>query len=117
MTDIERARRQLSISGYVHPKSPKGKSSRYKTLDTETSGTDYRSSVARSSYATFTERDNARDNARDASLCPVCETEAEFVCNCAGKCRECGNGHVWYSDKSGHIVQGDPHKNDSDDSR
>ena len=101
MSDIEQARKKLKISGYYHPKNIKSiKNNMYKTFNEKNK--DYRSSLRNYDYATFT----------SGSLeikCPNCKKDALYQCDCVYKDKQCVNGHIWYVDKDGKIVQGDPH--------
>jgi len=109
MSSIENARKELQISGYVHPTTTKSvNKNAYKTFNTE-SKDDYRSSSSKPSYATFTDKDTTVKQLND---CPYCGGVAMYICDCVLKDKQCSKGHVWYINKSGHIKKGDPHEND-----
>ena len=104
MSDFDNSRRDIKINGYVHPvenipKKPNNKNP-YKTFNTEKKDTDYVSSKNKSVYATFSDKEFG---------CPECGGEELYVCNCDLNDKQCSNGHVWYTDKSGQIKKGDPH--------
>jgi hypothetical protein len=107
MSNIEKARRELKISGYVHPVE---KSScvynAYKTFNTESKKSDYETAKSKPGYATFTDNESVSNNSNG---CPYCGGEALYVCDCKLKDKQCSKGHVWYINKSGHINKGDPH--------
>lgn len=108
MSDIEKARKQLNISGYVHPTEIISNTSKvYKTLDTEKKDTNYFTGSKKSVYATFTEKTETSSN-----NCPTCQEDALYSCDCTLYDKQCKNGHVWYTDKSGAIKVGDPHDNE-----
>jgi len=111
MSDIEKARKQLQITGYVHPVNAiSSKDKRYKTFDTETKEKKYYgSSTSNSGYATFTDKDVKKTQRRLGMTCPVCGTVALYECECEYKDKQCCNGHVWHINKSGQIAKGDPH--------
>lgn len=108
---MEKARRQLQISGYVHPENAvSSKDKRYKTFDTETNEKkNYGSSVINSGYATFTDKESEKTRKNLFMICPECGQTALYECNCEYKDKQCGNGHVWYINRSGRISRGDPH--------
>ena len=46
--------------------------------------------------------------------CPVCDSRPKFVCECEEfKDNMCKNGHVWYLNKKGEVITGNPHENDA----
>lgn len=104
MSNIEKARRELKISGYVHPTAkPSGSFNPYKTFNTESKKSDYETAKNKSCYATFTDKESVTNG------CPTCGGDALYVCECELKDKQCSKGHVWYLNKSGHIRKGDPH--------
>lgn len=113
MSNIEKARANLQISGYVHPTSsnPSSTKSVYKSFNTESKKEDYISSKPKSAYATFTEKEEEErnNNSKQANGCPDCGEEALYVCNCKFEDKQCSNGHVWYINSKGRIKRGDPH--------
>ena len=116
MTDIEKAKNKLKISGYQHPTEvTQNKTERYKTLNTVSKNATYSISRYKSKYATFTEEntpDNELNIKFDLSLCPKCKSKAMYACECELKDRQCLNGHVWYVNNSGQVVVEDPHDDD-----
>jgi len=112
MSDIEKARRQLQIRGYVHPENAvSSKDKRYKTFDSETKEKkDYGSSISNSRYATFTDKGWEKPRKKLVMYCPECGQVALYDCNCEYKDKQCGNGHVWHINRRGQIARGDPHE-------
>ena len=41
--------------------------------------------------------------------CPECGQLADQMCDCEDYCMECSNGHIWYKDKDGIQILGNPH--------
>jgi hypothetical protein len=41
--------------------------------------------------------------------CPVCNKIPTSVCHCLYNDKRCSDNHVWYTDRSGKSVSGDPH--------
>ena len=108
--NIESARKELKISGYVHPTDIVPKTvTQYKTFNTESKGENYGNSKHKSGYATFTDNEYTDNYAKG---CPDCGNDALYECDCVLKDKQGSNGHVWYTDKSGHIKRGDPHENE-----
>lgn len=109
--NIEKSRKDLTISGYVHPTSSNSSTSStskstYKSFNTESKkNDDYVSSKPKSEYATFTDKESAKQ----ANGCPDCGGEALYLCNCKYKDKQCSEGHVWYTNSKGLIKRGDPH--------
>ena len=78
-------------------------------------------------YKTFTDSSISDDNIYDISIetgkqyalsgekildnCPICNIEAYYTCPCAYSDKKCKNGHIWYTNRCGDIINGDPHKN------
>jgi hypothetical protein len=107
MSNIEKTRSELKISGYVHPiAKPSGIYNPYKTFNTESKKSDYETAKNKSGYATFTDK---QSTTKQADGCPDCGGEALYVCNCELKDKQCEKGHVWHVTKLGHIKRGDPH--------
>ena len=101
-------RRPDNIPGYIHPETnstaPKGVST-YKTFTEgqkpkkkEKFGSTY--GGTQYSTMTYTEED----------VCPQCSQPAVHVCNCAFSDKRCKEGHIWYTDRSGAVKLGNPHK-------
>ena len=103
MPNIETNRKELHISGYVHPVSTSSNKNAYKTFNTESKNDDYATSKSKSAYATFTDKQSTSKG------CPDCGGDALYECNCELKDKQCSKGHVWYINKDGHIKRGDPH--------
>lgn len=108
--NIEKARSELNISGYVHPKFENKSSvqNSYKSFNSESKKEDYISSKNKSIYAKFTDKDSMEQS----NGCPDCGGEALYVCDCGLKDKQCSNGHVWYVNSKGSIKRGDPHENE-----
>lgn len=109
MSDIERARRQLQISGYVHPENTNtSKSKRYKIFDSQNKEKkSYMSSLNFDHYATFSEKKSQQNL---LMICPVCGGQAMYECSCKYKDKQCSKGHIWYINLNGKIAKGDPHE-------
>ena len=111
MSEFDKSRQDIKINGYVHPvenihKKPSNNNNPYKTFNPEKKGTDYLSSKNKSVYATFSDKEVLKET---SNVCPQCRGEALYICNCELRDKQCEKGHVWYTEKSGHIKTGDPH--------
>lgn len=106
MSNIEKARSELKISGYVHPVKPSIVYNPYKTFNTESKQSEYQSVKKKSLYSTFTDKESYF---KKGNGCPECGEEALYVCDCDCNDKQCSNGHVWFINKSGQIENGDPH--------
>lgn len=108
MSEIEKARQNLKISGYQHPTEIIAPTStkQYKSLNTESKEKNYVSASNKSIYATFTPKDPSNP---DNQSCPLCGEDALYECECKYKDKQCSKGHVWYINKEGKIQNGDPH--------
>ena len=42
--------------------------------------------------------------------CPICQEDAIYICPCANSDKKCNNNHVWYINREGKTVEGNPHK-------
>ena len=110
MSEIERARANLKISGYIHPKNTLcSKNKKYKTFNSDSTDKEYKSSAVYSGYAKFTDYDINNKNTESMMICPVCKTEALYECSCKYKDKQCVAGHVWYINEDNKIMRGDPH--------
>jgi hypothetical protein len=107
MSNIEKDRTNLKISGYVHPTEVITTSdiNTYKVFNTESKKEDYSSVKPQTTYAIFSDKTPTGQPVG----CPVCGGEALYVCNCELKDKQCSKGHVWYINKDGHITKSDPH--------
>ena len=94
---------KTSVIGYEHPSDLiLTNNKKYKTFNNENDGNTYVSSAKKSNYIRYT--DNKSQN-----LCPECGEEALYECKCENKDKQCSNGHIWYFNKEGFIIKGDPH--------
>lgn len=109
MSNIEKSRSNLQISGYVHPDEVQHANTIpvYKSFNTESKKDDYISSKPKSVYATFTDKESL-----EKINCPQCKGEAMYECNCELKDKQCSKGHVWYVDNKGVVKQEDPHEDE-----
>lgn len=115
-SDIEKARNNLNISGYVHPDSTtfftsSVKDKYYKVYDEEnTDKKSYDKAGPSSSkkYSSFSEKIS------ELYSCPECGEKAKYTCDCELEEKECKKGHIWYKNKEGKICMGDPHANDEE---
>lgn len=111
MSDIERARNsldaKLSEMGYVHPESTNSNSGDgYKMYNKEGESTYVSQDYNR--YATFDTKQSG--DVQKTDICPSCETKALYSCDCEFGDMMCTNGHMWYVQKDGKVIVGDPHK-------
>ena len=108
--DIESARKNLKLAGYVHPESTNtNRDSRYKTF----SETDkkkkshmdkFKSVAVGKQYASLATKIDEAD-----TICPVCKEKAIDYCDCVYSDKKCKEGHVWYIDREGETKVGNPH--------
>lgn len=49
----------------------------------------------------------------DGKHCPVCGHHAKSQCKCKIGCKTCPQGHTWYRNKKGEIVEGRGHPGES----
>ncbi len=42
--------------------------------------------------------------------CPVCREKVVETCHCVYSDKKCSQGHVWYVDREGKTISGNPHK-------
>jgi hypothetical protein len=107
MSSIENSRKDLKIDGYVHPTEKLNTSyNPYKTFNTDNKKSDYETAKTKSGYATFTDKESV---SKQSNLCPECGIEAMYICSCELKDKQCPKGHVWYVNKSGNVINKDPH--------
>lgn len=106
MSSIEKDRKELTITGYVHPTTTSSNKNVYKTFNTESKGEYYVSAKTKFAYATFTSKN---DSMKQSQGCPYCGEDALYECDCELKDKQCSKGHVWYINREGHIKRGDPH--------
>ena len=50
-------------------------------------------------------------NTEEEDLCPVCDNPPVNICNCIYSDKRCELNHIWYTDRTGKIKTGNPHKN------
>lgn len=114
MSDIDHARNsldaQLTSMGYVHPDTNNQTGGGYKTYS-QTSDNVY---VSRSfdQYATFNTKTDAKQQVQKTDVCPSCDNKAMYSCRCPVGEMMCKNNHMWYVEKNGKLVMGDPHEKD-----
>ena len=100
-------RRPDNIPGYVHPETsssvPLGTSS-YKTF------TEGQKPKKKEKFGTIQGGTHYSKAVFSEELCPDCNGPAIFTCNCAYNDKKCENGHIWYTDRSGKLKAGNPHK-------
>lgn len=53
----------------------------------------------------------APEQVDESEFCPTCREQATETCNCVYSDKRCSQGHVWYVDRQGQSIQGNPHKN------
>ena len=117
MSDIERARNtldaQLASMGYQHPSGnpSNGQGSVYKAYNENKDGDVY-VSQDQGVYATFNADKKTHQEVQKTDICPVCDQKAMYACNCPIGEMMCKNNHMWYVEKTGKVVLGDPHENE-----
>jgi hypothetical protein len=42
--------------------------------------------------------------------CPQCEGTIAKICQCIYSDKTCAEGHIWYTNREGKIINGNPHK-------
>jgi hypothetical protein len=105
--NMKRAEQQLSNMGYVHPENDNRNVATYSNYneigDPYTLGT----------YDTYSKYNEIETVSNNLDTCPQCNNKVLFICECDEyKDRMCKNKHMWYIDKKGKIVMGDPHMNE-----
>lgn len=107
--DIDSARKNLVISGYEHPSSViTNRDRRYKTFDeTDTKKKKnmdrFQGTNVGNQYATIVMTQEDLDN------CPTCGEIPTSTCPCAYSDKTCVNNHIWYTDREGKSIIGNPH--------
>lgn len=98
-------RRNLNISGYVHPEDvsykPKNRYSSI-TLDNSNENDTYKSAYNKGKYSTF----STRSDIDMSKSCPICGEIALYTSNDDFKESRCKNKHKWHTDTNGFIIQG-----------
>lgn len=101
----------LDIPGYVHPTNTNtNRDRRYKTFNENDKNikkdmNKFSSSSVGPNYSkTYT------DNNNEDYICPNCKEKATNTCNCIYNDKTCNNGHIWYTNRDGKIISGNPHK-------
>lgn len=112
MTDHKRPE---TIPGYVHPEAVVNYSRRdkgvYKTFTEgeQSAGVQtFNSTTTEAQYVNYAGSDD--EEAGESNRCPKCKEPAISVCHCAYNDKRCKLGHIWYTDRSGAIKNGNPHK-------
>ena len=98
--DIEKARANLSIPGYVHPESKdnNGKSSRFNKYKSYGDSKETYVSKKQDSYRLM------KVNPIDFNECPKCHSESLYDCHDDDEDRQCKNGHCWHIEKGLKIL-------------
>lgn len=103
---VDKARNNLTISGYQHPNVLNSSFSKkvnvYQTFNSEGLDKNYTSSKQPSKYTKF--------STENQKSCPSCNKPAVFGCDCKYKDNECENNHIWFIDEKGTTQIGDPHQ-------
>jgi hypothetical protein len=102
-----------TISGYVHPKQVNStRNSIYKTFSCDDGNKKSKknqsfgkNTLIGNSYSTnyISKKDDIDD------ICPVCKNIAVHICSCVNSDKKCEQEHVWYTNRSGELVVGNPH--------
>ena len=103
---------KLAEIGYQHPEQNSQGASLYKIYAED--GTDTYVSQHQDPYATFnTDQPELKQNqVHKTDICPTCEEKASYSCPCPVGEMMCKKGHMWYVQKNGTVVLGDPHEGD-----
>lgn len=105
--NMEKAEKQLKNMGYVHPENDN-----INTISTYSNYNDSGQTYTASSHETYSKY-NEFEIKSNLDICPQCNNKTLFICECAEyKDRMCKNKHIWYIDKKGKIIIGDPHNDD-----
>ena len=102
-------KRPESIPGYEHPTQNQCRYSSNQTI-----------------YKTFTEGKRQKKHEKFGNTqiankysisqeitvekCPICQGDAIYLCPCANSDKKCSNDHIWYINRDGKIITGNPHK-------
>jgi hypothetical protein len=97
------------VPGYVHPEKATSSSRGrvYKTFNDQEKPRKnevFGNTVVLGKYA------SANDQEKDGTSCPVCNEVFVKECNCVYSEKTCAQGHIWYFDRDGTVVKGNPHK-------
>tara|TARA_R110002111_G_scaffold26410_4_gene57187 strand:+ start:328 stop:657 length:330 start_codon:yes stop_codon:yes gene_type:complete len=103
--EIDRARKSLEISGYVHPDTINSEINPYKSYSEESKNV-YVSSND-DVYSKFEEKNN--DSKQQSFFCAKCNKKASYQCPCTVGEMMCENNHMWYVENDGKVIFGDPH--------
>jgi hypothetical protein len=106
--DLER-KRQQPIPGYEHPESINvNRDNLYKTFTEGKKKKKFGTTVVGKQYSTL---NKAAAEIKEINDCPKCDKICVSTCPCGYSDKTCENGHIWYTDRDGNVVVGNPHKN------
>ena len=97
------------INGYTHPTNASySKSSIYKTFNEHATKKKHMfGTVSGDPYASSSDFSTSNED-----MCPVCNQVAVSNCFCVYSDKKCANNHVWYTNRTGKIITGNPHVNE-----
>jgi len=98
------------IPGYEHPENiNSNRDSLYSTFtEGEKTKNPYKN-YGNNPYSQYANYNSLQQ--QNEEKCPVCSSDIEYKCPCAHSDKKCKNGHIWYTNRCGDIINGDPHKN------
>ncbi len=100
-------RRPDNIPGYIHPDTnsrvPKGVST-YKTF------TEGKKPKKKENFGSTQGSTQYATNVYQDDICPQCSQPPIHICNCAFSDKVCEERHRWYTNRSGKVKMGNPHK-------
>jgi hypothetical protein len=101
----------LDIPGYVHPVNTNtNRDRRYKTFNENDKKIKKDMNNFNSINIGFNYSKICLDSINDELICPKCKEKATKTCNCIYNDKTCNNGHTWFTDRDGKIINGSPHK-------
>lgn len=103
-------RKDLVIKGYEHPESLNSdRSSQYKLYSStgrkKSDMAHFKNTSTGNPYASVSTPADS-----DEFMCPVCSVYSVDKCFCSYSDKTCPNGHIWYTNRKGEVVVGNPHK-------
>lgn len=96
------------VIGYEHPSKPvpAPRGQLYKTFNSESKPR--KTEVFGNTEAGRNYTQTAEDQSSDS--CPECDSVHVSQCNCVYAEKTCKSGHMWYTNRDGETIQGNPHK-------
>ena len=96
------------VPGYEHPDSaaPVSRGQIYKTFNSESKPRKKEVFGSTEAIGRYVQVGRVDDDTK----CPQCDETFVTQCNCVFSEKTCSAGHIWYIDRDGATVQGNPHK-------